>query len=156
METTLKRKYISITYTDETQLMLRTWCQENGFDLTKKYNSTNILPEQFKFHTTVFYSNNISTLANDVIKTGDLYARATGFKMLGEKEDVPVLTVDSSDLQSIRRYYLTVGLTDAWPVWIPHVSLSYADGQVIPPELALPSFDLYFDKLSIEDVEDEI
>lgn len=33
---TLSRKYIAVVYDDETQLKIRDWCIDNGFDLTKK------------------------------------------------------------------------------------------------------------------------
>ena len=152
----MNKKYISVAYDGDTQSKLREWCKKNGFDLTNSYGGKDIPEKDFDFHTTIFYSNNPSNLVNQEIYTGKLVSYITGFKLLGLEKDVPVLTVDSPDLRSIRRYYRSLGLTDNWPDWIPHVSLSYVKKEYDLSDVPLPDFDLYFEKLVVDDVADEV
>jgi len=154
-ESNLSRKYIAIVYDDETQEMLREWAIENGFDLTKTYSGNDQRPEDFEFHTTVFYSVNESDIKNGVTPSfGE--AKAKGFKLLGEDNDIPVLQVDSADIAVLRRTFEHMGLEDQWPNYIPHISLSYVRKNYDLSGMKLPEFRMKFGRLKIEDIKEEI
>ena len=72
--------------------------------------------------------------------------------MIGVDSDIPVLKVKSNAILNIRNQYKkTYGMKDAWPEYLPHISVSYS--KTIPDltKVRLPTFDLVFDKLRVED-----
>jgi hypothetical protein len=145
-----------VIYDDESQQKMREWCQENGFDLTKRYNGEDQPVEAFDFHTTVFYSTNVVAMKNEVFPLTHGEALPWGFKLLGENKDVPVLIVSSSDLNDLRGAYKHEGLEDTWPDYIPHISLSYVGKNYDLARLKLPDFRMKFGKLKIEDISEDI
>lgn len=150
----MDRKYVAVIYDDESQQMLRQWCEENGFDLTVSYSGNDQKPEHFDFHTTVFYSTNEVNLENGQMTETPTEVFITGIKFLGENEDIPVFTISSSGLNDIREHYENLGLEDAWDKYIPHISLSYAKNVVVPNKIKLPEFRPKFDKIVVRDIED--
>lgn len=60
-----KRKYVAVIYNDESQKLLRDWCNDNGFDLSYTYSGNRQEDEEFDFHTTVFYTSNEVYLRNE-------------------------------------------------------------------------------------------
>lgn len=156
MERTKNRKYVAVIYDEETQQKMREWCQANGFDLTKTYSGKDQSPEDFDFHTTVFYSVNEVSMKNGVLPLthGEAFPRA--FKLLGENQDIPVLVVSSSDLNSLRDIYKHEGLEDRWPDYIPHISLSYVRKDYDLSGLKLPDFRMKFGELKIEDISEDV
>lgn len=154
-EKTKSRKYVAVVYDDETQQKMREWCQANGFDLTKTHSGKDQSPEDFDFHTTVFYSSNEVAIKNEVIPLthGEAFPRA--FKLLGENKDVPVLVVSSSDLNELRGIYEHEGLEDKRPDYIPHISLSYVSKDYDLSGLKLPDFRMKFGELKIEDISED-
>jgi 2'-5' RNA ligase len=154
-EKSTSRKYVAIVYDDETQQKLRKWCEENGFDLTKSYSGDDQAPEDFEFHTTIFYSENESNIENSITSTsGDV--EATGFKLLGENNDIPVLRVRGGDLDILRRTFEHMGLKDKWPTYIPHISLSYVKKDYDLSGMKVPDFRMNFGELKIEDIDEDI
>jgi 2'-5' RNA ligase len=154
-EKSLARKYVAVVYDEETQKNLRKWCKENGFDLTKSYDDLDQSPEDFEFHTTVFYSTNELNIKNEVIDF-DGEVEAKEFKLLGENHDIPVLVVLSDDLSILRKTFKQMGLEDKWPNYIPHISLSYVKKDYDLNTLKLPDFKMKFRKLKIENIEEEL
>jgi hypothetical protein len=152
---TPKRKYVSVVYDDASQLLLRNWALENGFDLTTSY-SGNIRPiEDFKFHTTIVYSKNEKYLTNQTLTRSTTGVIITGVKMLGENYDIPVLSLSAAGaIKQAKLFYEEIGLVDYWPTFNPHISISYA--KVLPDmsKIKLPTFTPKFDKIVIEDLED--
>ena len=149
------RKYISVTYDDVSQKMLRDWAIDNGFNLSVKYSGVEQNPEDFKFHTTIFHSINEVNIRNQTIKQPPTEVIITGIKMLGEDKNIPVLTVSvSGGIKYIRKHYEDLGLEDEWPNYLPHISLSYAKEQKDISKIKVPSFRPKFDKLVIENIED--
>lgn len=149
------RKYVSIVYDEESQRRLRKWCQDNGFDLSVKYNGEEQSPEDFDFHTTIFYTTNEVILRNESSRLDPTEVTITGIKFLGENEDIPVLTISSSGgILNLRRYYEGLGLEDQWPSYQPHISLSYAKKQVDVSGMKLPDFKPKFDRIVIKNIED--
>jgi hypothetical protein len=152
---TPKRKYVSVVYDDSSQLLLRNWALENGFDLTTSY-SGNIQPmEDFKFHTTIVYSKNEKYLTNQTLTRSPTKVIVTGIKMLGENYDAHVLSLCAiGPINQARLFYEEIGLVDYWPTFNPHISISYS--KVLPDmsKVKLPTFTPTFDKIKIEDLED--
>lgn len=150
------KKYISIIYDDETQQKLRNYCIKNGFDLTTKYNGEKQNPEDFKFHTTIFYSTTNHQIKNEISKHKPSEVYAKSFDLFGENKDVPVLKVESDALSELRSHFENeYNMEDEWPDFNPHVSLSYnRDNLPNMNGISLPDFTLVFDKLKIEDLDD--
>lgn len=152
-ELTSSRKYIAVYYDDETQQKLRDYCVKNGFDLTLDDGEQQPI-ENFKFHTTIFYTVSEHKITNEIKTLEQKSAIAVGFDLLGENHDIPVLTIESSDILDIRKHFENkYNMKDEWPEYKPHVSLSYAKENL--PDLTtilLPDFELTFDKLKIDDI----
>jgi len=150
-----KRKYVAVQYDDESQKKLREWAINNGFDLGIKYNGEEQDPEDFDFHTTIFFTTNEVLLRNQEIEQTPTEVIVTGIKFLGENEDIPVLSVSmSGGIEQLRKYYEDLGLKDQWPSYQPHISLSYAKKQVDTTDMKLPDFRPKFDRIVIKDIED--
>ena len=152
----MKRKYVCIVYDDESQKNLRRWCQENGFDLTKTYSGKDQSPDDFIFHTTVFYSINEAAIENEVLPLTQGEALPSKFKLLGDNNDIPVLVISSPDINDIREEFVRRGLMDKWPDYIPHISLSYVRKDYDTRGIKLPDFRMNFGYLKIEDINEDI
>lgn len=151
----MNRKYVHVTYNKETQERLREWCIKNNFNLTSRYYGEVQNIEDFIFHTTILYSLNETDLKDDIIEISkDNKVYATGIKYLGEDLNIPVLTVKSDALQALRELFELKGLIDFWPTYLPHISISYERQTRDLSNIKLPDFDLVFDQLIIEDLEE--
>lgn len=155
----MKRKYIKLIYDDVTQKKLRQWCYEKGFDITQSYSGRNLSPEEFEFHTTIFYSSNESSLSNKTVyldKNQTVYrSEIDSFALLGDDFDIPVIKLKNSGVISVlRELYESIGLEDEYDEYIPHISISYVRSQYYSKDIELPKFPLVFDKLRIEDIEE--
>jgi 2'-5' RNA ligase len=149
------RKYVAVQYDDESQKKLRNWAEENGFDLSVKYNGEEQDPEDFDFHTTIFFSTNEVELRNREIKQAPTEVIITGMKFLGEDEDIPVLTVSvSGGIKDLRQHYEDLGLEDQWPKYQPHISVSYAKKPMDIKKIKLPTFRPKYDRVVIKDIEE--
>ena len=147
-----KRKYVAVIYNEESQKLLREWCNDNGFDLTRTYGGDIQDETDFDFHTTIFYTTNEVYLRNEAypIQPPEKVS-ITGIKMLGENKDIPVLSVSSKGIDNLRKYYEGLGLEDQWDEYIPHISVSYVRKKVDTSNITLPDFDVYFDKVVVKD-----
>jgi hypothetical protein len=147
-----KRKYVAIVYDQETQDKLRTYCYANGFDITQDYDGNYQNPEEFNFHTTIFYTTSKHNIENkEVTLEIPKSVEPISFEMLGHNKDIPVIKVMSDDIAELRKYYETeYGMKDEWPDWKPHLSLSYS-GMEMPDNIELPEFSLVYDKIVIDD-----
>lgn len=151
----MKRKYVYVVYNQESQTKLRKWCSDNNFDLTFRHSGIKQNEKDFIFHTTILYSVNESDIKDDIIEISHSNkVHITGLKYLGENLDIPVFTVASPGLDSLRRIYELKGLIDFWGVYLPHISISYSKEVKDLGELTLPDFTLEFDQLIIEDLEE--
>lgn len=147
-----KKKYVAVQYDDRSQKLLRQWCNDNGFDLTYKYSGERQKEEDFDFHTTIFFTNNEVYLRNEkhpINPPGKV--KITGMKMLGMNKDIPVFTIESDDILSLRNYYEGLGLEDQWDEYTPHISVCYSGKPVDIKNVNMPDFDVYFDEVVIED-----
>jgi 2'-5' RNA ligase len=154
-EFTKSRKYIVVEYDQNSQELLRNWAMTNGFDLSVKYNGEKQDPEDFDFHTTIFYSTNEVNMRNQAIYQSPTEVIITGIKFLGENKDIPVLTISNfGGIMSLRQYYEDLGLEDQWPSYQPHISLSYAKQAVDTKNINLPTFRPKFNKIMVKNIED--
>lgn len=153
----LTKKYISVIYDDATQENLRNYCIEHGFDLSKTYGDETQDITDFEFHTTIFYTITEHKLKNEISSYETSQVYPVKFELLGENKDIPVLIVESEILDNIRYKYETdYNMKDKWQDFKPHISLSYNRENIPDVEkLPLPDFELVFDKLKIEDLNEE-
>jgi hypothetical protein len=152
----MTRKYVAVIYDDTTQNRLREWATENSFDLGYGYSGEPKDPNDYEFHTTVFYtSNDVDHREQEpgykLIEKHTVHP--IGFSLLGENKDVPVMKVEvSGALAMLRKKYEDLGYQDQWDDYIPHISLSYARKPVDISTKVLPTFPLTFDYVKVEDL----
>lgn len=136
----------------ETQAALEDWAIEHGFDLSRSHGASELQPGEFAFHCTLFASANDIRLPLGEWAIDPVTLYATGFDVLGEEADTPVLLVDADgDLVEDRDNIIEeTGAEPTFAAWLPHVSLSYAwDGTPDLGALAPPDFPLTFDTIVI-------
>ena len=150
-----KRKYVSVRYDKESQKKLREWAIQNNFDLTLTYGGEKQDPEDFDFHTTVFYSTNESILKNKSTKLQPTEVTISKIKFLGDNEDIPVFAIElTGEIKELRKRFEEMGLEDKWPDYQPHISLSYARKKINTDNIELPNFKPRYDTLIIEDIKE--
>ena len=149
------RKYVSVIYDDSTQKDLRKWAISNNIDLTTKYSGVSQDVEDFEFHTTIYYSLNPIYMTNRVSKLLSSKAFFEGFDFLGYENDIPVMKIENIGVISqIREFFSGYGIVEEWPSFNPHISLSYARQNINLDALTEPKFDLIFDRVVVEDIEE--
>lgn len=147
------KKYVAVQYDEATQRKLRTWAKENGFDLTTKYDGTKQNEEDFDFHTTIFFTTTEHDIPNHTrtIAPGGS-AKVVDIMMLGVNNDIPVLKIESPMVSRIRKHYEdTYSMKDAWPEYKPHVSISYSKELPDTKNIKLPTFELTFNQIKVDD-----
>lgn len=152
----MNKKYISIVYDSITQMLLREWCAANDFDLSFKYSGARQDSSVYEFHTTIIYSKNVSDIPDSVFELPARKVTPIGFDILGEQREIPVLLLEEKSLLSIKSYYESLGLIHFYPDFKPHISLSYEDKKYSLSNLKLPEFELFFDKLIVEDINEDL
>lgn len=152
----MNKKYISIVYDIITQNLLREWCETNNLDLSFKFNGTRQKSTEFEFHTTILYSSNLSNISNANFGLPARRVIPIGFDIFGENREIPVLLLEQTSLLGIKTYYETLGLKDYYPIFNPHISLSYSTVKYSLHKLKFPEFELFFDKLIIEDIKEDV
>jgi hypothetical protein len=152
-EFTEKRKCITIICDDTSNIKLRKWCTDNGFDLTVDFSGKKQSIEDFDFHTTITYSETAVNLSNYKGPMKTETAEITGIKFLGNDLDVPVLSIKSDGIMAIKKKYTDLGLIDKWPDYIPHISLSYAKEARDIRDIVLPDFDVTYNTMKIKDID---
>jgi hypothetical protein len=108
----LEKKYVSVTYDEPTQRALRAWAHERGFDLTKSYSGDDISWNDFKFHTTVFFTSSMHSVDDNMTYQMGIRESVNiiDFEYLGENKDIPVLRVDGEYIRSIRQRFEKLGI----------------------------------------------
>lgn len=145
----LERKYIEIQYNTATQQFLRGYCEDNGFDLGFDFNGKPADPNNFNFHSTVWFTTSKHQLENKTFKYNDVVS-PVGFNLFGEDKNVLVLEIKSVKLNTVRYHYAkTYNMKDEWPDFKPHITLTYKyEGEL--PDIALPDQNLVADILKIK------
>ncbi len=146
-------KYVAVQYDEATQRKLRAWAKENGFDLTTKYDGTKQDEKDFDFHTTIFFTTSTHNIPNHrktIAPSGS--AKVVDIMMLGVNNNIPVLKIESPAILRLRKHYEeTYGMKDAWPEYKPHVSLSYSSDLPDMTKVKLPTFELTFNEIKVDD-----
>lgn len=149
------KKFICLEFSYQTQQNLTKWATEAGFNLSKDYNGNPV--SDFGFHVTVICSNNGPSAP---LPNGEMWLQnpidfvPLNFQVLGIDRQIPVLVLTKTPgLLKIRQQFQDLyGLTDKFPDYKPHVSLSYAwNGSPKLTQVRLPNFPLTVDKIKIED-----
>ncbi len=155
MEQAPTQKYVAVQYDEDTQRKLRKWAEENGFDLTTKYDGTKQDPKDFDFHTTIFFTTTEHQIPNHyktIAPSGS--AKVVDIQMLGVNNDIPVLKIESPMVLRIREHYKdTYGMKDQWDQYIPHVSVSYSKDLPDVSKVKLPTFELTFNQIKVDDAQ---
>jgi hypothetical protein len=149
-------KYIALICDEATQKNLRNYCKENNFNLEKSHDEQDQSPEDFEFHTTIFFTNSLHKLENKEEPVNPkITAKSVKLEVFGSNNDVPVLKISGSAISEMRKYYEnTYNMTDEWPDFKPHISLSYDRKPYNVDDIELPTFPLVFDKLVIRSGEE--
>jgi len=149
------RKYARVEYTTDSAKYLRRYCLTNGIDIKTNFDGTPIESDSFVFHTTIFYtSNRIKKSIPPYLALRPVPVKPIGFDVFGENKNCLVLKLESAPLHKMYEYFADeYGMKSDYPVYKPHITLSYAyDGR--PPEsLDLPTFSLKYDKVLVSDVD---
>lgn len=152
-----KRKYIAVYVDEETNSKLVKYCMENGIDLSVEYSGDPIKPEEFKFHITIIYS---TSYHDDIDLTqmegpiGPFTMTPTGFEFYGEENNILVIEFERGYAHVLREWFdEKFNMKDEWPVYKPHLSMSYSGSNNIPQKL--PDFPLVFDKIKIKNIEED-
>lgn len=147
----MQRKYIELICDKETQERLTQWCLLLGYNLAMSYDGSAQAISRFNFHTTVMYSSNVFDLKNERKKISPIRARAIDIQMLGPMNNIPALIVESPKISRLNWKCRLMGLVPTYPVFLPHISISYDPNSPVYKEKILPDFDLVYDQLNIED-----
>lgn len=149
----VRRKYIAVKFTTETEKNLRNYALENSFDITKNYNGED---KEFDFHCTVFYSESVHQLKNGVYTIEQFNLKPSGFDLFGEDKNIPVLKISSEGkILKLRTFFEDMGMKDKWDEYKPHITLSYNFKEGKLPNLKLPDFDIVVNRLIIEDIDEK-
>jgi hypothetical protein len=149
-------KYVAIICDQSTQTKLINYCIKNNFNLEKSYDDEQQSPEDFEFHVTIFFTNSLHKIENKEEQLNDVIsANPIKLEVFGQNKDVPVLKVEGDGISKLRKYFeKTYNMTDEWPDFKPHISLSYDRKPYNVDEIELPDFPIYFDKLVIRSGEE--
>lgn len=142
-----EKKYVYLTFSDETILNLDEWVLKNNICQTLSYDGE---PGDFKWHVTVIYSNNTSKIKNVSIKLPDLELQFKGFDQLGVNRDIPVALVDADWLQELYKKFINLGLKSDFPEPKFHISLTYDRVNIDTSLYSEINFPLEVNQLHIE------
>lgn len=145
------KKYVALNIDEESSVLLRTYAQGYGFDLSSTYGGDSIDPNDFEFHTTIFYT---TTYHDTPVETRTIPAVKlipSHIELLGENRDIPVIRLKLTDeLLKIRNYFESLGYKDAWSEYKPHISLSYVRKPYDISGIKLPDFEITASTLTIK------
>lgn len=149
----LSRKYIAIEYDEITQHRLRNWCYNNEIDISQSYSGNSKNPLNFRFHTTLIYSVNEIKLENKIVNLGKSY-KVDAIELAYVTDNIPIIKIESKDIRELIQYYKIVHeITHSYNDHLLHISISYNSDKDLS-DLMLPTFNLSFDKLIIEDIDE--
>ena len=144
-----EKKYVEIVYDEMTQNWLRHYCMSHNLDLTVESSGGIQDPEDFEFHSTVFYSTSYHSAENTTYDINVSDVVPTHFSLFGEEQNILVIEVQSEQLNTIRHSFEIKGYQDEWPDYKPHITLCY-DYRGDLPEFELPDFNMSADVLKIK------
>lgn len=142
-----EKKYIYLTFSEDTILYLDEWVLKNNICQTLSYDGE---LKDFKWHVTVIYSNNTSKIKNDLIKLPNLELQFKGFDSLGINKDIPVALVDAIWLQELYKEFTDLGLKSDFLEPKFHISLTYDRVNIDTSLYSEIDFPLVINQLHIE------
>lgn len=148
----LERKYIEVQYNDETQSQLRAFCERHGFDLGVRFDKTRQDPEDFDFHSTIWFTTTEHQM-NNVSQFVNVEAYPKNFTLFGDDQNILVIELDSEDLHAMREEIgAEFEMKDMYPDYRPHITVCYAYEGDAPPNEILSELDvpLVADTLNIK------
>lgn len=156
----LRRKYAAVIYDFNTQTMLREWAQDNGFDLTAKWNGSKQAAKSFRFHTSLMMSiGRHRAPAAGVFDIHPAVVKPVALDVFDEGNQLWIPVLHVADCYSINVEYDTLcrvyNVIPSFTTFLPHISLSYKRGVQYDRDqlnqIQLPTFPLKYDKIEIED-----
>ena len=121
----LEKKYIEVQYDAVTQGYLREFCEQNGFDLSIKYDGSKQDPANFDFHTTVWFTTTEHRIPNGGHEC-NITATPKGWALFGPNQDILVMEIGSKGLLQLRNSYGEQhAMEDEWPDYRPHITVCY-------------------------------
>lgn len=147
----MEKKFVYLEIDDKSSELLRYWCSINKFNLALNFDQTPIPEDQFKFHLTIFFTENEISHTNGRFFIDPIELIPDRFEALGENRDVPVMKFKKTlDLLLIRKSFENKGFVDKWSEWKPHISLSYERKKYNLDKLVLPKFPIITKTIIIE------
>lgn len=156
-------KYIEVVYDDLTQDHLLSYCNQHNFDCSVTHSGRNVSPEDFNFHSTVWFTTTSHVIKNCSKSIEPFRVTPIGFDLFGPDKNMLVLLIKGGDyvdrplldpdydaLLNLRNGFgNTYGMKDIWPDYKPHITLSYVyTGDI--PNVPLPDFDMVADVMNIK------
>lgn len=139
--TNQEKKYIEVQYSPVSQGYLREYCSQNDLDLSVKFDKSTQDPEDFDFHTTVWFTTSEHSLPNSTSTINIDDIEPVGFELFGEDENILVLEIKSEKLEEVRKEFGDkYHMQDQWPAYRPHITLSYSFTGPLP-EIEFPNCD---------------
>ena len=156
-------KYIEVVYDEPTQARLAAYCREQGFDCTQTWSGRQVEPEEFGFHTTVWWTTTKHAILNRSKAIQPFRVEPVGFELFGADQNILVMLVKGGDyverpmmdpeydaLLNLRNGFGNIyKMQDEWPDYKPHITLSYAHKGEIP-DVPLPDFDMVANVMNIK------
>jgi hypothetical protein len=142
------RRVVMLYADPDTQANLTAWAHAMGFDVGGSNPH-----EGHAFHITLLATENDVAIPLTDHTIEPVSVEPTGFEVLGENGDTPVMRVVNLDetLFAIRTHYVLAYGAEPTFELRAHVSLSYDwAGEPTLEELPLPDFPLVFDRLVVE------
>lgn len=146
----VRRMFVCVYFDAQTNKKLMAYAKQHGFDITQSYSGENIRPEDFDFHTTIYYTCSFHDPYNET-KNISFNIDVLNLDKLGEKHDIPVLKVKSAELQKYYKEFGKKGFRSTWPTFKPHITLSYKDNNI--KNIPLPDFKITAKRLVVKPVE---
>lgn len=144
------RRIVILRANHETQVMLRDWAKEQGFDLAWNFDGWPQTSYDFDFHVTLIATENKVAIPEGARWVEPVTVEPIGFEALGD--NVPTIALGQNHaLDAMRAFFMTAfGAKPTFPTFKPHISLSYRWGG--SPDLSalpMPPGPLVFDYMIV-------
>lgn len=158
LEKKLNRKCVMLMYDHDVQIKLRQFCLDHGLDICKNYEKEEISPEEFEFHTTIYYSDTSSSqpLEDGEYPCEEVITHPIKFDRLGkeEKNCLCLCLEVTPSLERLRHKYAEeYGMSDSWPTYKPHITLSYNGTTTNFPPI-MPKFPLRASRIKVSSIKE--
>lgn len=144
------RKYVCVEFNELTNERLLDFCRYNNIEVKSHPD----YPDDFDFHVTIIFSENESNLPNVEFRLQPFTLYPEKLDAFGEDGSCLVLRIlKTKPLMDLRCTIERSGLTDKWPEYSPHCTLTYGfDDKSRLNKIMLPTFPLTVTKMKIKDI----